>query len=103
MEAPKIPSIFRNVRKEPKRFRYRPKHYNPRKEELKERKRMIESEVRREEGEESGERSRTDFRPNWGGQKYRKGASAANLRLVVILMILLFITYMVVQWLGKVD
>ena len=103
MEAPKFPSIFRNVRKEPRKFSYRPKHYNPRKDELDERKRKIEAEVEREQGKANSNFRRAEFKPSWGGQKYRQGASAANLRLVVILMILLFITYMVVQWLGKLD
>lgn len=103
MEAPKFPSIFRNVKREPRRFRYRPKHYDPNKEKLEERKRKIEEQVKRENGEIGEQRSMRDFRPAWGRQRYRKGASAANLRLVIILMILLFITYMVVQWLGKVD
>jgi hypothetical protein len=102
MEAPKFPSIFRNVKKAPRRFSYKPRHYDSRKEELEERKRKIEAEVRSEKRAEAEGRDRA-FRPDWSGQRYRKGASSANLRLVVILMVLLFITYMVVQWLGKLE
>lgn len=42
MEAPKFPSLFRNVKKAPRQFRYKPKHYSARSEQLAERKRAIE-------------------------------------------------------------
>lgn len=103
MEAPKFPSIFRNVKKAPRRFRYRPKHYSPKAEELEERKKRIEQEVKREGTSEEKSVSGHYFRPSFRNESYRSGASAANLRLVVILMLLMAVTYVVVQWLGKLE
>jgi len=103
MEAPKFPSIFRNVKKAPRQFRYKPKHYSPRAEQLAERKKAIEEQVKREQDGGNAKGSLRDFKPSWSGERYRAGASAANLRLVIIVVILLFVTYMVVQWLEKID
>lgn len=45
MEAPKLRSMFRNVRTEPRRFAFRSRHLPQLKEEWVERKRRVESEV----------------------------------------------------------
>lgn len=103
MEAPKFPSLFRNVKKAPRQFRYKPKHYSARSEQLAERKRAIEEQVQKEKASGSAPNTKREFKPSWSGERYRAGASAANLRLVIIVILLLFITYMVVQWLEKLD
>ena len=103
MEAPKFPSLFRNVKKAPRRFNYKPKHYNPKAEQLAERKRAIEREVQKDGQRGRPSPSDRGFKPSWRKERYSAGASAANLRLIIIIMLLLFITYMVVQWLEKID
>ena len=45
MQAPKLPSMFRNVQKDPRRFQLKTRHYNARDYELEQRKQSIEAEM----------------------------------------------------------
>lgn len=101
MEAPRLPSIFRNVKREPRRFRYRPKHYDPRAEAIEERKKLIEDELARERGEEAAGLRKPSFRSSWQRQSYSSAASMANLRLIVILIVLLVLAFAAAGWLEK--
>lgn len=100
MEAPRLPSIFRNVKREPRKFRYKPKHYDPREEAIEERKRKLDVEIARENGEEASGR-KPSFRKSWQKQSYSSGASMANMRLVLILIVLIGLSLAVFRWLEK--
>lgn len=101
MRAPKLPSFIKNVKKDPRQFKLRSRHYDPKKEEMEKRKRAIESELGLSE-----EGYHTPPSIKITGKKYKKqnvrGANRkSNLRLIVILAVLCGLAYWGYQYLGK--
>lgn len=103
MRAPKVPSFFRNVKTDHRRFTFRSPHYSPKDETLEQRKRRIEAEVARERGEEvnagpvqiSFDRSRRQGR--------RRSSLMSTLRTLIILIVLVYLLYKGIQWAEGTD
>lgn len=103
MQAPKIPSFFRNVKTHHRKFKFRSPYYRPEERELAERKRRLEAEVARERGEIvetephklSFSRRRSEIR--------RKRGNWAILRTVAILIILTYLFFKGIQWAETTD
>ena len=99
MKAPHMKSMFRNVQREPRKFKHTPRFYDEKKEDLKKRMRRVEMEVDIEKGNEPEEyigRSISFAKARKGTGIKQLSASArkrANLRLFVILMVLIGIAY----------
>ncbi|NQX91088.1 MAG: hypothetical protein HRT74_02935 [Flavobacteriales bacterium] len=102
MEAPRLPSIFRNVQKEPKRFRLKSRHYNPKESELEKRKLAIQREVGMEDGVSAAppKINITQRRKERG--TYRSSSRQSFIRLMAILAALLFVAYKTWQWLSDI-
>lgn len=100
MDISRIPSIFKNVKREPKRFNYSPRHFDPHAEELEKRKAKIREELGVDRREDSRE-SKIDFRSSLGRSRRRSGAASSNMRLLLILAILLFLAFSVIKWLES--
>jgi hypothetical protein len=95
MEAPKLPRIFfRNMRHEPKRFSYAPRHFDPKKEKWEERKEKLAKEAAYEAklSEEQKE-----HRAQWRRGLYREGVLRSNVRLIAVLAGLLFAVWAIVK------
>lgn len=91
MEAPKLPSVFKAHRA--KQFEFKPRYYDERKERLEELKKKYDGkEVRR---------TTLSFREKVDG-KWRhersRSVSKSNLRLLLIIAILTFITYKIIMY-----
>jgi len=99
MKAPRIPTLFKLGRKYPKRFNYEPRFYNERKERIEKRTREIEAELKIEERMQHDEsfRNRQNEQENWLRFERTKRAKQSNIRLLVILFSLLFVTYLIFQ------
>lgn len=89
MEAPKLPSIFKQ--NQPRAFGYRPRYYDARKERLEEMKKKYSS-TEADEQAEGREALRVKLREEWRGHR-AKASSASNVRLIVILGFLFLIAY----------
>lgn len=99
MKAPKIPTLFKLGRKDPKRFEYSPRFYNERKERLEKRAKEIEAEIKIEQRLQNDEsfQKRAHEQENWIRFERTKKARQSNIRLLVILFGLLFISYLILQ------
>jgi len=99
MKAPKIPTLFKLGRKDPKQFAYTPRFYNERKERLEKRAKEIEAEIKIEERLRSDETLQNKAREqeNWIRFERTKKAKQSNIRLLIILFGLLFISYLILQ------
>lgn len=105
MEVPKSWSVFKNIKREPKRFTYQPKHYDAKEEEFEKRMKRIEDRVRMKKGEQvsAPEQASFDFKKSHRRSKsnYRSGLAAANKRLIIILVILVAMFAVAVKWLEN--
>jgi hypothetical protein len=99
MEAPKLPSFFRNVRINPRRFQLKTRHYDPQKTEWENRKDGVEREVGKAETEAVPPREIRFSRSSRRSGSYKSASKAAAYRLLVILIILIFLTYRGLVWL----
>ena len=99
MKAPKIPTLFKLGRKDPKQFAYTPRFYNERKERLEKRAKEIEAEIKIEERLRSDEtlQNKAHEQENWIRFERTKKAKQSNIRLLIILFGLLFISYLILQ------
>lgn len=97
--------FFKNVRNEPRRFEYKPRHYSEEDEEWKARTKRIEREVAMERGEKVDyEPGTVNFRETWSRQKRQTSRSkSALIRLLVILVALIIASYYALQWLEKYE
>ncbi|MEO0403631.1 MAG: hypothetical protein AAF193_02045 [Bacteroidota bacterium] len=102
MEAPRLPSIFRNVRKEPKRFRLKSRHHNPKESELEKRKLAIQRELNMADAENAAppKVNITQRRKERG--TYRDSSRQSFIRLMVILAAIVFFAYLMWQWLTDI-
>lgn len=99
MKAPKLPMLFKAGRQEPRRFRYAPRVYDERKERLEKRKKEIEEELKLEEKIKTDHRYQKleEDRSSYLRFERRRQTRQSNLRLVVILVALLFGTYLLLR------
>lgn len=87
-----IPSFFRTYR--PKEFNYIPRYYDEQKEDLEERIRGIEREMGAKKGDAYRPTIRKGQMSNYFRRTKRKAQKQSNIRLIVILLILFFISYL---------
>ena len=108
MEAPKLRGMFRNVRTKPRTFVFKSRHLPDGRPEWDERKRRIDAEIAKEKGEEIPESDRLSdirFRRSSGAGKdnVRKNARRANLRVVLIAVVLVYVAYRILIWTEKTE
>lgn len=90
MEAPRLPSIFRQSRN--KSFDFKPRYYDERKERMEELKRKYEG------GGEDRQKTSSAFRGSMSSQWHqsrKRGSTGSSIRLVAIMAILFLITYLI--------
>lgn len=104
MQAPKLPSMFRNVQKEPRRFKLKTRHYNPRDYELEQRKKSIEAEmgVHGAADEPPVKRISIVERRKERGT-YRSANRASTLRMLALLGALGLVCWRLYNWLMVAD
>jgi hypothetical protein len=98
MEAPKLRGMFRNVRTKPRSFVFKSRHLSDDPPQWGERKRRIESEVAMERGEKVPEQNTASSIRFRKGGSVRNGARKANVRVVLIGVVLLWITWKMIVW-----
>lgn len=108
MRAPKLPSLFRAGRQEPKRFSYRPRLYDERRERLEKRKKQIEKELKLEQRiKENPEVQKLEYeRDNYLRFERKRQSRQSNIRLIIILAALIFCTLILlrrIEILGAAD
>ena len=96
MEAPKIPSIFKSP--SAKEFKYRPFYYNPEKEERERRNKWIKKEAEDEVKSGKSAAFQSRLRERWELSNHAsKRANSSNLRLIIIILVLLGISYFLLK------
>lgn len=103
MKAPRIPSLFRNVKTSHRRFEFRSPYFDPRERELEERKRRIEEEVAREKGESPANPPRKISIGKRRADVTRRQSLMAMARTLIILIILVYLLYKGLQWAEGTD
>jgi len=98
MEAPKLRGMFRNVRTKPRSFVFKSGHLSEDPPQWGERKRRIESEVAMERGEQVPDQNMASSIRFRKGGSVRNGARKANIRVVLIGVVLLWITWKMIVW-----
>ena len=98
MEAPKLRGMFRNVRTKPRSFVFKSRHLPDDPPHWSERKRRIVSEVAMERGEKVPEQNTASSIRFRKGGSVRNGARKANVRVVLIGVVLLWITWKMIVW-----
>lgn len=98
MEAPKLRGMFRNVRTKPRSFVFKSRHLPDDPPHWSERKRRIESEVAKERGEKVPEQKMAPSIRFRKGGSVRKSARKANIRVILIGVVLLWITWKMMVW-----
>lgn len=91
MEAPKLPSFFKQ--NQHKRFDYSPRFYDERKERIEEMRKKYGGTESSEKF--SGDNFRLRMNSEWRNSGSRKKSSGANMRLVVIVLVLFLISYLI--------
>ncbi|MBM55845.1 MAG: hypothetical protein CMB32_04725 [Euryarchaeota archaeon] len=86
MKAPKLRSIFRNVRTKPKQFAFKSRHTSDVREDWEERKRRV----------EQGLPNKISFKKRRG--EYKKATRKAIFRALLIGVVLLYVTYRMIIW-----
>ena len=86
-----LPSFFK-INKN-RKYNFIPRYYDPRKEDLEERIRSIEREMGVKEGEAYRPTIRKGQMSNYFNWKKRKTQKQSNIRLIIILVVLFFISY----------
>jgi len=91
--------MFKQARKEPRQFNFKPRVYDERREEIEKRKKEIAAEMKFEEklSKDPNARQRVHEQSNYLRFQRRRQARQSNIRLIVILVILLLGTYMMLQ------
>ncbi len=104
MQAPKVPTMFRNVSRKPRQFSYKKKHLDEKKNEFETRKKQIEREVDMAKGKPVEEYvpGQKSFSESWRKQSdYKKNVKSSNYRLVIILLILISCAYFAIKYLEN--
>lgn len=108
MEAPKLRGMFRNVRTKPRSFVFKSRHLPDGRPEWDERKRRIEAEIAKAKGEEIPENNRPSdisFRRSSGSgsDSVRQYARKANIRVVLIGVVLVYVAYRILVWAEQTE
>ena len=108
MEAPKLRGMFRNVRTKPRSFVFKSRHLPDGRPEWDERKRRIDAEIAKEKGEDIPESDRLSdirFRRSSGmnSDSVRKNARRANMRVVLIAVVLVYVAYRILIWTEQTE
>lgn len=103
MQAPRLPSFFRNVKTQHRKFNFRSPYYRPEDHELAERKRRLEVEVAREKGEYVEVAPRQVNFSRRRGEVRRTRGNWAIIRTVLILIILIYLSFKGIQWAETTD
>jgi len=98
MEAPKLRGMFRNVRTKPRSFVFKSRHLSDDPPQWGERKRRIESEIAMERGQKAPSQNMASSIRFRKGGSVRNGARKANIRVVLIGVVLLWITWKMIVW-----
>lgn len=101
MRVPRF--FFRNVRSEPKKFKFRSPHYRPEERELEERKKRLDAEIALEKGEQVDDAPPQRVSLRSRRKRRAKNNLWANLRVIIILVILLYLLYRGVMWVETTD
>ncbi len=99
-----MPPVFRIFKGGgPKAFSYQPRYYNPEKEEREKRRQMIERELAQEkaEGHHDPEGFRERMRSSWRTKEAKGEAARANLRLLIILVLLCLFIWIIFLYLDR--
>lgn len=99
MKAPRLPSFFKHSRNQPRRFNYQPRLYNEQRERIEKRKKEIEAELKYQEklNADPVARRREQEQNNYLRFQRSRQTRQSNLRLIIILLALLFGTYLLLQ------
>lgn len=102
MEAPKIPSFFKNVKTQPKKFKFRSPYYKPVNENLREVKKRVEDEV---QSKSSGDhrKKKITFKKETRKQMRTSHYKWAMIRTVIIGVILVYLLYRGILWAETTD
>ncbi|HHZ81932.1 MAG TPA: hypothetical protein EYN28_07740 [Flavobacteriales bacterium] len=106
MQAPKLKGMFRNVRTTPRSFVFKSRHLSDDRPDWDERKRRIEQEIAKENGDVSPDidgPSKIRFSRNSRSNSIKTSARKANLRVVLIGVVLLFVTYRILVWAEETE
>lgn len=97
MSALKLPSFFRG--REVKQFEFRPRYYDPEKEKREQRNAEIRREVEQEQTASDPEVFRSKLRARWErtSSRKQKGYSVSVIRLAIIIALLAWVSYYVLQ------
>lgn len=106
MSRSRIPPVFRIFKGgEPKSFSYRPRYFDPEKEEREQRRKEIERQMEaeeREEGHHDPEGFRQRMRASWRHREVRGETMRANIRLLIILVLLCLLCWIIFLYLDQV-
>lgn len=103
MKAPRLPSLFRNVKYDHRKFSFRSPHVDKRQATIDQRLKEIEREVARERGEETDDVPRKISFGRRRRENRRKAGFRASLRFVIILIVLMYLLYKGIQWAETTD
>ena len=98
MEAPKIPSFFKNVKTSPRKFNFRSPYYKPMNDKLKDVKDRVDQETARAAGETGDYRRQISFNKKTKKQIRTSHYKWAMLRTVLIGIALVYILYRGILW-----
>ena len=90
MEAPKLPSIFKQ--NQARGFNFKPLYYDERKERLEKLKKKYEN---AESSTLTHEEFRERIASKWGSER-KKATGASNIRLLLIIVVLTFLAYLII-------
>lgn len=99
MPAPKLPSMFRNVRTKPRQFSMRSPHYDQRKEKWGKRKAQLDADFSKDDPQAPGRLSFRGKRPS--SDERRKVQVRRLLRTVIAMIGLVYLSVKLAEWLVK--
>lgn len=96
MQAPKLPSIFKQLRAS--QFDFKPRYYNESKERIEKLRAKYERENKMtEEDKEALRKFDVDFSTNWRSNR-QTSVNSSNRMLLLIIVALLFVTYYIISY-----
>jgi hypothetical protein len=104
MKAPRLKSMFRNVKDKPRSFSFQNRHTDGKRSDWDERMHRVESEVGRDKGEEEEEEPIAAPRINIKRKRHanrtsaKKAARIAMIKTLLIGTVLLYVTYRLIVW-----
>ena len=107
MRAPKLPSMFRNVRSTPRQFNMRSPHFDRRAVGWAERKSALDAAYEREQtdrdgtGDATARPQRVKLRRGMSADTRRQDQKKRSIRILAIIAVLLFILWYLDSWMAK--